>query len=173
MSGRIGAAMSINVYGLRTSPDEIQASRGYECISAVVNVDVYQSYLRDRVAFHIRIELKQIVASLLGSWFAQTALLQEEVDAQISLSHDSRILNGELPNSGKNEILQSFYTSDARSRVDEEDVSLFQSSLSACCPEAELTIVLLLLGCRDMLNWGRYVSLLCGHIRVRVANVSL
>ena len=93
------------------------------------------------MALDIRIQFFEQVCGVFGAETTKVLVLQEEVDAQVGLSDDSRILDGEMANTRQNEVLQRLDTNDAGPIVDKKDVRVLERDLSGGSPQSQLAVI--------------------------------
>lgn len=111
------------------------------------------------MSFDIWVELLQELCSLLCSWLSQTAIFEEEVDAEISFRDVRGVGYGEVTYTGEDEVLQCLYAGNAAIGAsgiadNKENMRLFKSSLAGGSPQPQLSIILSLFGrgCLDCLE---------------------
>lgn len=116
--------------------------RWAETLSAHVKLtSCANTYLCNRMAFHVRIQLLEQTGRVLGAEATKMLILQEEVHTQVCLGDDRGVLNGELPDARQDEVLQSLDTNNARPVVDEENVRVLKGKLTRSSPQSELSVV--------------------------------
>jgi hypothetical protein len=93
------------------------------------------------MAVHIWIQFLEQIASVFGPVASQVLLFQEEVDAQVCLADDGLVLDCEVADAGKHEVLERFDANNTRPRVDQKDVRILERDLSGSSPEAQLAVV--------------------------------
>jgi len=124
------------VYGCRTSSFAIQEARGYLMSVNANQRSVVRAYLCYNASLHIWIQLLEHPTCVVCSEAIQAIVVQKEVDAKVGLSHQSRVLDGEMAYTGQYKVFECFYTSHAGPGVDEKDVGFFQRRLATGCPQA-------------------------------------
>jgi hypothetical protein len=97
--------------------------------------------LGDIVSLHIRVQLLEEIARVLGPVTTQVLVLEKEVDTQVGFADDGRVLDGKLPNARQNQVLERLDTRYARTRVDEQNVRVLECLLARCSPQTQLSIV--------------------------------
>jgi hypothetical protein len=97
--------------------------------------------LGDKVSLHIRVQLLEEIARVLGPEPAQVLVLEKEVDAQVCFADDGRVLDCKLPNARQHQVLERLETRYAGARVDEQNVRVLKCLLARCSPQTQLSIV--------------------------------
>lgn len=73
---------------------------------------------------------------MLGTVASQVLVLEEEVDTQVCLANNGRVLDGEVADAWQHQVLECFRADNAWARVDEQDVRILERGLAGSPPEA-------------------------------------
>ena len=77
-------------------------------------------------------------------------MFQEEIHSQIFIANHVVVHDSEVAHARQNKVLQSFDPNNSRAAIEQQDMSIFQSLLAACCPQSQLTIILFFFGSGTM-----------------------
>lgn len=117
------------------------------------------------MALDIGIQLLQQVAAMFGTKAAKVLVFQEEVYAQIRFADHSRVLYGELADTGQDKVFQRLDADNAGPIVDDEDVRLLKRKLAGSSPQPQLSVVPALVNScfRPWKSWQHSLLLFCSR----------